>query len=205
VALFLEVLETEGSMGFTRPRTELFDAFATSGAVISHMRDFLRSIEHPLLEALIEECGGGVDAAAPYLGFGRFSWSQSGRVDIPYRVPANGPGKIRAGLIGSSPPTAFFVQPNDGQQWIAKLGSLSDEAAAAVKTLRQGSFGYRQFRAKLPLDSELLARDDLEDKVVEWARDRFREIVASGLLDHAVPPKGPLDPEESDPLDVGGA
>lgn len=185
--LFLDVLEMEGSMGFTRPRPELFDAFATSGSVMRHMTDFLHAIEHPLLDALIDSLGGGVGAARPYLKHGTYSWSRGGRVDIPYLVPADGPARLRAGLIGSVPPTAFFVQPHRGQQWLTRRGSLSPEAQMAVTRLRQGSFDQGDFRAKLPLHSELLARPDFEEYVVGWARERFDEIVASGLLAHSLP------------------
>jgi hypothetical protein len=197
--LFLEVLEMEGSMGFTRPRPELFDAFATSGSVTRHMADFLNAIEYPLLDALVASLGGRPEAARPYLRHGTYSWSRAGRVDIPYLVPADGPARLRVGLIGSVPPTAFFVQPHRGEQWLNRRGSLSPEAQMAVTKLRQGSFNQGDFRAKLPLDSAILARSDFEEYIVSWAGERFDEIVASGLLAHPLPgtTKGDIVEEES--------
>jgi hypothetical protein len=160
------------------------------------MAEFLRALEHPLLDALNDALAEG--KAAPYLKPGRFSWSRGGRVDIPFRVPVGGPVRIRAGLIGSSPPTAFFVEPHQGRRYITQLASFPREVRDSVLRLRQGSFSDRELRAELSLDAELLARDDFEEAILVWARARIGDIVASGLLDHPLPPgkRGTFEADE---------
>jgi hypothetical protein len=111
-------------------------------------------------------------------------------------VPADGSARVRAGLIGSVPPTAFFVQPDRGKQWLTRIPK-DPSAYEAVRKLKLGSFRHGELRAKLPLDAELFARNDLEADVLNWARERFREIVESGLLDHP-PPKGKAPASEED-------
>ncbi len=50
-SLFFDVLELEGSMGFTKPDPVLFDAFAAARLATRHMEEFLRVLEAPLLIA----------------------------------------------------------------------------------------------------------------------------------------------------------
>lgn len=183
--LFLSLLEEEGSMGFTRPKPELFDAFAQAREANRHMEEFLRVLERPLLEALQDVLGGQDQASLYWKRGGRFSRAtHSNRIDIPFRVPKDGPGRVRAGIMGWSPPATFYVAPVPSQRWTTR--SFSPLAQEAVDLLVAGGhFDAEWMHAHLGLTEDLIRSDKLEQTVVEWAHERFVELRESGLF--AVP------------------
>lgn len=180
--LLLDILEMEGSMGFTKPDPELFDAFARARVAAKHMDDFLRVLQAPLLNALRDALGGGENVAGLYWASGRrFARTRWGRLDIPFRVPAGGPGRVRAGLIGWNPPATFYVQPAPDQRWDRQ--QFRPEAERALKALLDAGFDPVYMRQYLRLDAELTSASDLEERVVTWAHARFVELAQSGLLE----------------------
>ena len=181
--LFLDVLEEEGSMGFTRPQPELFDAFAQARDATRHMEEFLRVLEHPLLEALRDVLGGDEQAGLFWARAGRFARARhSNKIDIPFRVPVGGPWRVRAGVMGWSPPPTFYVSPAPDQRWTTR--SFGPEARRAVDALvAGGNFQPEWMYAHFGLTEERIVAAGLEREVVEWAHDRFVEIKRSGLFD----------------------
>jgi len=191
--LFLDVLEREGSMGFTQADPELFDAFARARLATLHMEEFLRALETPLLQALRAALGGADDVASFYWKRGgRFSRTKWGRMDIPFRVPAGGPARVRAGLLGWKAPAAFYVEPNPGHVWVRRRPDARD----VVRFLVARGFDREYLRAYLRLEADVVRAADLEERVVGWARDRFGDVVASGILD--LPYGGALDEDETE-------
>jgi hypothetical protein len=197
--LLIDVLEEEGSMGFTRPDPQLFDAFARGSRANRHMEDFLRVLETPLLQALQNVLGGPAQASLYWKRPGRFSRARWGKIDIPFRVPAGGPGRVRAGLIGWEPPVSFYVQPVPNQRW--DLRKFSAEAQLAVDRLTSGDFEPKYMRAYLDLDDGLLASERLAEQILEWATERFADLRASGLLDLPVEALGDADIVEDEVTD----
>jgi hypothetical protein len=178
--LFLDVLETEGSMGFTQPDPELFAAYSQTRRAIIHMEDLLRSIQVPLLNAL-RNALGGEDAAGLYWKSGRrFGRTRWARISIPFRVPADGPWRVRAGFISWNPPAAFFVQAGPDQRWDRRR--FSPPARRAVDAAVASGFDPQWMADYLRLDDELVASDRLDEELVEWAHGRFVALREAGLL-----------------------
>jgi hypothetical protein len=186
--LFLDVLEEEGSMGFTRADPTLFTIWAQQRVARKHVEELLRLLQPPLLVALQGTLGGGTDSADSYRtrsGRPVVSWAVWGKADLPFRVPRNGPPRVRAGLMGWSPPVSFFVEPHGGASWIRGARGRGPAVERAVHGLLDLGYHAKHFRAYLPLPDELLTSSTLEEKIVTWAGDRFGEIVRSGLFDVA--------------------
>jgi len=151
-----------------------------------HMEDFLRVLERPLLGALREAVGRGEQGASLYWKSGRFSATKWGKLDIPFLVPADGKGRVRAGLLGWRPPTSFFVEASPGHIWIRRRPDARD----AVRMLVERGFHPEHLRAYMELTAEVVSSDDLEERIVAWASQGFRAIVESGILElpYAAPP-----------------
>jgi hypothetical protein len=204
---FLDLLESEGSMGFTRPDPALFDAWHSIRLAAKHADEFLRAIRVPLLQALRDVLGGG-DATADFYraqrGKGQpvISKSWNGIIDIPFRVPADGHLGVRAGVFAFNPPTRFYVSPHHGRRLSARRARLSDAGRAGLDRLLAGEFREYDLHAFLPLDAALLTSPTFEEDVVGWAHARFSELAASGLLSEqhqiGVPTSGELPPEDED-------
>jgi hypothetical protein len=188
--LFLDVLETEGSMGFTRPDVDLFAAWALKRRAGLHVEAFVEAVRWPVMAALRDLLGGGEDAADFYRGRGGrpvLSRSHWGKADMPIRVPGNGPLRLRAGAFGWDPPARFYVTPDEGRRWVTGLASLPDEGRDAVRLLVGRGFRDRDLHAFLDLDGARLASPTLEQDVVKWVHARFQDVIESGLLSVSPP------------------
>jgi hypothetical protein len=118
--LFLDVLEEEGSMGFTNAKPELFEAWARFPDARGHMIDFVDSIREALLDALREELlrpGNGTMARQELAGFAGRGRKQDrvispalGKVVAGFKVPAGvRPNKLRTDSPKRNPrPRARF-------------------------------------------------------------------------------------------------
>jgi hypothetical protein len=178
--LFLDVLETEGSMGFTQADPELFAAYGQTRRAIIHIEDLLRSIQVPLLNAL-RDALGGEEAAGLYWKSGRrFGRTRWARISIPFRVPADGPWRVRAGFISWNPPAAFFVQAGPDQRWDRRR--FSPAARLAVDAAVASGFDPLWMADYLPVDDQLVTSERLEERLVEWAHGRFAALRETGLL-----------------------
>ena len=198
--VFLDVLEEEGSMGFTRPDAELFTAWSLMRRASGHVEEFVEAVRWPILAALHDALGGGTDSADFYRTRGGrpvLSRGKWGKADMPIRVPGDGDIRIRVGLFGYNPPTRFVVAPHNGRRWLTRLRSLPPEGQHAVEFLLERGFRDYDLHAFLELDEELLASPTLEEDVVFWTRERFGDIIASGLLSVA-PPGGRKGTDDED-------
>jgi hypothetical protein len=88
--------------------------------------------------------------------------------------------RVRAGVITWNPPAAFFVQPAPDQRWDRR--HFSTDARAAVDELVRGQFEPEWMAAYLPFDDQLVTSPQLEERVLEWAHDRFGDLAGSGLF-----------------------
>jgi hypothetical protein len=113
--LFLDVLEVEGSMGFTKADTSLFTAWATYPTARSHLVDFVDSVRRPLLDALREalvpeEPADSLSriASADVVSVGkkvkRVVTPKLGEIQVKFRVPADGLARIDVGVWGWGKP-----------------------------------------------------------------------------------------------------
>jgi hypothetical protein len=202
---FLDVLDEEGSMGFTKPDPELFAAWSVIRRAGDHAEDFLKTLQLPLLDRLRAALGGGDGAADFYRkqrgrGGPVISKSWNGIVDLPFRVPADGSPSIRAGIFAYNPPTRFYVAPQHGRRLAAKRHRLPARGQEAVERLVQRGFREYDLHAFLNLDDDLLASRELEEHVVEWSHARFVDLVASRLLElqHTVGTAAGADEAEPD-------
>lgn len=179
--LFLDVLEAEGSMGFTRADPRLFDDYARARLAINHVEDLLRAIQHPLLGSLRNVLEQGEKGAALYYPTGkRFGRSRDGRTDIPFKIPDDGPWRLRAGIQGWEPPATFHVRLAPNQRW--SIRSFNGAAKEAVESLRAHGFDPDWMHADIPLTYDLLTSPNLEEELVSWATKQFEVIHASGIL-----------------------
>ena len=105
--LFLDVLEKEGSMGFTRPDTDLFRAWTKYVPAREHMIDFVDTLRLPLLEVLRDALTGTQPGArradlADFASRGkttpRVVVPRLGKVSVGFRVPASGPERLQVGM-----------------------------------------------------------------------------------------------------------
>lgn len=207
---FLDLLESEGSMGFTRPDQQLFDVWPSIRLAASHADQFLGAIQVPLLQALRDALGGEETSADFYRaqrGKGKpvVSKRWNGIIDVQFRVPGDGHEGIRAGIFAYNPPTRFYVSPQRGRRISARRARLSDAGRAGFDRLVAGAFREYDLHAFLPLDAGLLESPTFEEDIVAWAHERFLELVDSGLiveqhrLDASDAEEMPLEADGDDP------
>ena len=195
--LFLEVLEAEGSMGFTQPDPDLFAAWGASVPARNHMIDFLDTLWMPMLDSLRDALAEDGEAVPHESVAGVVTKGQAkkavhpylGKVLVRFQVPASGPEWIWAGMWGWEDPR-FVVEvayPTGG-----------GAAARAVTVMRRAGFESwrdRVLSRYLPLDANALARETLNDDVLAFAADSFHVIVRSGLLTLEAHPEAELGAE----------
>ena len=187
--LLLEVLDEEGSMGFTQADPSLFKTWAGYYDARKHMVDFMNHMREPLLEALREALGPELSQderhhLAAYRRPGKAKIvvvkPRLGKVPVRFRVPADGQERISTGLWGWGEPRFVVEVP------YPKAGT-SGELAAITKLLGQGFENWRDKDQVLwryfSLDDELIQSDELESRVLEFAHESFKTLVASGFLD----------------------
>jgi hypothetical protein len=177
--LLLDVLESEGSMGFTKPDPELFRVYERSREARDHIELFMDSIRVPLLQALAETLGVTEDEIAfETRGKKRRAVFPSQRMmTVAFRIPPSKSPRVWAAVwawdgLCFEIKTAF---PNED----------SVEAASAIAALEAGGFRNWQdqvLTSLLPLDASLIEDQGLDEKVLAWSKDRFEKIAASGIL-----------------------
>lgn len=189
--LFFDVLESEGSMGFTQPDMDLFGAWAQYAEARQHMVDFIDAVRRPVLGALRDELASGEsnvrarEALADFMTYGKIKRvvaPRLGKVVIEFKIPADGQIRLSAGVWGWGDPRFFVDLP------FPKMDDKSERARAAVTALKKSGFESwrdRVLTRYLPLDAELLGASDLEEQIVDFAQETFRHIVVSGVLDLA--------------------
>lgn len=186
--IFLDVLESEGSMGFTNPDPSLFDTWSTIRRAAGHAEDFLNALQQPLLEALqdaLAKDGLTADFFRAQRGRGRpvISKRWSGIIDLQFRIPADGRESVRAGIFAYNPPTRFYIAPQHGRRLSARRQYLPEPLREAVSTLGAAGFRDHDLHAFYELTGERLGSPTLEEEIIVWAHEKFAALAASGLLD----------------------
>lgn len=184
--LFLDVLESEGSMGFTAADPDLFTAWSKYVDARTHMVDFVDSVRLRLLDELRESLTEQPDrpndpaARADFVTIGKVGkvvTPRLGKVLIRFRLPAGGQERLWAGMWGWGDPRFFVETAHPG------------EPTAAVKHLHAGGFeswNNKLLTRYLPLDRAMLENPTvLRDNVIGFSRSSFDAIVKSRILDVA--------------------
>lgn len=198
--LFLDVLEKEGSMGFTQPQTDLFWEWSRYKDARKHVMDFVNAVRTPLLEALEDVLGtsapnGVLVAAVVTRGQSKVAVvPHISKIFVRFRVPATGPERLYAGVYGYGTPR-FFVEvpyPRDPV-------SSAPVASVAAELRRHGFVSWRDqvLSRFLPLD-EALVQAGLEEQVLKFAQESFALIADSGVLELKPFGKSPLEDEGTD-------
>lgn len=185
--LFLDVLEKEGSMGFTRPDTDLFRAWTKYVPAREHMIDFVDTLRLPLLDALrdaltVTQPGARRADLADFASRGkttpRVVVPRLGKVSVGFRVPASGPERIQVGM--------HHGHQGEGEPYFAIEVLAADTAARAPALDTLSPHGFWAWRnwvgTELALTDELLLSPDLQEQVIEFSRTRFQMIADSGVL-----------------------
>ena len=133
--LFLDVLETEGDMGFTKANPELFQAWANYPIARQHLMEFLDTMRRALLDELRVVLVGPdepLQAAADFATKGKSERgvvAPLGKVYVGFRVPAGGTERLWVGVWGG-----------DGQLYlnvdVAYLVASSDRRRTMVEGCR---------------------------------------------------------------------
>lgn len=193
--LFLDVLEEEGSMGFTEANEQLFKAWAAYPDARNHLVDFVDTLRRASLEALNRELGAaaGSDPTLPRAAT-EVSFGKSGRVVSPrfgkivvgYQIPADRPGeRLWIGLWGWSEPRFMVEVPYPAQS--ADLERRA-ETIEALLTAGFESWRDRLLTRYLTLDEYLLSSPALETSVLDFAAESFGILARSGVFDLASVP-----------------
>lgn len=198
--LFLDVLEAEGSMGFTRADPDLFAAWGASVPARNHMIDFLDPLWQPMLDALrdaLADAGeeGPRESLAGVFMRGRVQRAvhpQLGKVLVRFRVPASGPERVWAGVWGWEEARFLVEAAHPGG-----AGAAADAAVAALNAAGFESWKDRLLSRYLRLDADVLARETLQEDVLAFAAESFRAIARSGVLRLEPRPEAELEvPDE---------
>jgi hypothetical protein len=186
--LFLDVLETEGSMGMTQPDPEMLLVWAKGPPARAQAESFVEAVRRPLLDVLRRELvGAGLandpESAAASVLRGktkkRAVFPRLGKMQAEFRVPADGRPVISAGLWGWGD-LNFVVE-------IPYPRSDVDPERARTIARRLQQAGFRSWRDRLlenflPLDENALRDPALQDTLIEFARASFGAVVSSGFL-----------------------
>lgn len=195
--LFLDVLEEEGSMGFTQSNPDKFRAWADYPAARNHVSDFVDSVRRPLLASLQHALGpdlGAPDQRASFSTRGKVQravTTRLGKILVGFRIPATGPERLTAGVWGWGEPRFIVEIP------FPRLDVDPEKRNAAVGSLLER--GFESWRDRiltnyLSLNDDLLQSAELEDRVVTFAGECFAAIALSGILD--LEPTTPIPDEE---------
>jgi hypothetical protein len=187
--LFLDVLEEEGSMGFTKANAELFQAWAKYPYARQHLMDFVDSIRRPALDALRTElvsaaardpaCPTSAEVATRGKTKKRAVVPRMGKILVGFSVPEGTPERLWVGLWGWEEPHFIVEVPYPAE------GSDPAARAAAVEALLEAGFDSwrdRLLTRYLALDPHVLDAPDLQERVLHFAKDSFASIASSGVL-----------------------
>jgi hypothetical protein len=190
--LLLDVLEGEGSMGVTKVKPELLRTWANAVEARKHAVAFMEGLREPLLVGLQE----ALEPAFPHLGRDSRasvapapSNGRNPQVNVEFFVPRGGEMRASAQLWAWED-FRFAVSvryPAEDRSADAK------EAIARLATAGFDNWKNRWLWRSLPLADRLLESPELEDSILNWARESFDQIAASRifLLDiEPLPPEG---------------
>jgi hypothetical protein len=141
--LFLDVLEAEGDMGFTKANSELFRAWANYPVARQHLTAFIDTMRRALLDelraALVGPDAPG-HAAADFATRGnseRGVVSKRGNVYVVLQIPAGGPERLSVGVWGWGEELYFYLEVG----YPVATETDAEQRSRAVETLLGHGFG----------------------------------------------------------------
>lgn len=183
--LFLDVLESEGSMGFTKADLNLFHAWGATVTARSHAEDFVEAVRHPIRDEvarLVMERGlaENAETACAFETRGRVKravFPSLGKMLFRLQVPSGQPARIQAGLWGHGDPR-FVVETPFPKVFDTTAGHAVDRLLGV---------GFRSWRDRvlenfLRLDDSLIQSDALQDAAIGFSAQSIATILDSGLL-----------------------
>ena len=172
-------------MGFTQADPGLFKTWAGYYDARKHMIDFMNHVREPLLDALREARGPGLQPSdrsglAAFAKPGKIVVVRTslGKVSVRFRVPADGRTNRRVFGVGVNR-VSWSKRPSlrrTPRSAPRSRGSLSSAS-------RTGETRIRFFGVTCDSRTGLIRSDNLETRVVEFAHSSFEKLVASGFLD----------------------
>jgi hypothetical protein len=196
--LFLDVLEAEGDMGFTKANNELFQAWANYSAAREHLTEFLDTMSRALLDEL-RAALVGLDAPGEKASFAtrgrRVVFTTRGTVGVAFEVPAGGPERLWVGVWSSQGTVYFSVDIG----YPVATETNAEQRSNAVETLRAHGFkGVEDGSRELELTPKLLAADDLQRRVLDFATESFAILKQSGIFELQAPAAVPIRDDATD-------
>lgn len=193
--LLFDVLEDEGSMGVTRVKPELLRAWARAVPARQHAVAFMQGMSPSLLAGLQEALEPLFPDLAPEARASAAETPTAGRrpqVDVNFFIPSGGEERAAAQLWAwlDFRFTVSVRYPADDRSQAAKAALASLDAAGFE------NYKNRWLWRSLPLDDELLASPALTDRLLEWAKESFDLIAATGVLGFDVLPLVTPDDEQ---------
>ena len=204
---FLDVLVAEGDMGFTKPNTELFQAWVNYHAARKHVTEFLDTMCRALLDELRAALVGPdapaktAAAAADFATHGkRVVVTQTTVSGIGFEIPARGPELLWVGVWSDSGELHFSIDIG----YPVATETNAEQRSKAVETLT--GRGFEVWRddslvRDLVLAPELLAEDDLQLKVLDFAKESFAMLKESGIFELGAPATVPMRDDATDDVD----
>jgi hypothetical protein len=193
--LFLDVLVAEGDMGFTKANTELFQAWVNYPVARKHLTEFLDTMCRALLDELRAALVGPdapVEAAESAADFAikrkRIVVTTMTTAGVTFQVPAGGPERLWAGV---------WSEPDRGELYFSvdigcPVATETDagQCSQAVETLTAQGFKVVRDHSlvrELELTPELLAGDDPQGTVLDFAKKSFAMLKESGVFELGAP------------------
>jgi hypothetical protein len=201
--LFLDVLEKEGSMGFTQPDTDLFRSWAKYRRARDHMIDFVDSLRRPLLEAFRDALQQD-SPSVPRTDLADFSSRGTktprvvvptlGKVGIGFKIPSSGPERVWAGMHHGQGEPLFAIE--------FRVPQTPASAGPAATLTAAGFWTWKDWMGtQLKLPDELLLSPQLQQTVIEFSGARFQKIASSRVLE--LEPVAAPDPRADDNAEEG--
>ncbi len=153
-------------MGFTQPQADLFREWSRYPDARKHIFDFVNSVRLPLLEVLRNVLGTSAVSSPDAATFATTGQSKVAvvthisKIFVRFRVPANGPERIYAGVYGYGNPR-FFVEvpyPRDPMSSVPVPSVVADLKKDGFVNWRD-----RVLSRFLPLDEQVLEAGRLEE------------------------------------------
>jgi hypothetical protein len=206
--LFLDVLVAEGDMGFTKPNAELFQAWVNYDAARRHVTEFLDTMCRALLDELRAALVGPdapeetAVAAADFAIYGkRIVDTKLTTAYIAFQIPAPGPERLWLGVWSDPGPGELHFSIDIGYPVATETNA--EQRSKAVETLTGHGFKVVKDHSlvrDLELTPELLADDELQLKVLDFAKKSFAILKESGVFELEAPVV-PMRDEATDDVD----
>jgi hypothetical protein len=183
-------------MGVTRVKPELLRAWAQAVPARQHAVAFMQGMRPSLLAGRQEALTPVFPNLPPEERASAAATPTAGRrpqVDVNFFIPAGDPAERAAAQLWAWEDFRFTVSvryPADDRSQAARAALESLDAAGFANW--RNSWLWRS----LPLDDDLLESPDLTDQLLDWAKETFDLVAASGVLSFDAAPLTPAPDED---------